>query len=89
MARSCTGVPDSPILMSILMSPTTRFEDDIGEETPFIPNDDPVPCKPTPLPTAQISILLSLWVAEAVVEHSITPYINQVRYWLRCLCYPC
>ena len=79
MARSCTGVSDSPIAMSTNMSPTTRFEDDVGEETPFIPNDDPVPRKPTPLPTFQISILLSLWVAEAVVEHSISPYINQVR----------
>ncbi|KAI0250883.1 MFS general substrate transporter [Lactifluus subvellereus] len=59
------------------MSPT-RFEDDVGEETPFIPVDDPVPRKPTQLPTAQISILLSLWIAEAVVEHSITPYINQL-----------
>lgn len=69
------------------MSPT-RFEDDDvdrEEETPFLKNDDdddnvPAPRKPTPLPAMQISVLLSLWVAESVVDHSIGPYLNQVRW---------
>ncbi|KAH9980690.1 MFS general substrate transporter [Russula compacta] len=69
------------------MSPT-RFEDDDvdrEEETPFLKNDDdddddvPAPrSKPTPLPAVQISVLLSLWVAESVVDHSIGPYLNQL-----------
>jgi hypothetical protein len=67
-----SGLP--PIVMS-----TVTFEDDVDEETPFIQTDDSAPRKPTPLPKTQISILLTLWIAEAVVANSITPYINQVR----------
>jgi len=71
------------------MSLTTFEDDDVDreEETPFLkseiddPDSDAVPRKrPTPLPKRQISILLTLWVAESIMEHSISPYINQVRY---------
>ena len=69
---------DSPPAMSL-----TTSEDDIDyeDETPFLKNDDRdiLPRKPTPLPTAQISVLLSLWIAESVMDHSISPYLNQVR----------
>ena len=65
------------------MSPTT-FEDDLNDyedETPFLKNDDldALPCKPTPLPMKQVSVLLVLWVAESIVGPSISPYLNQVR----------
>ena len=55
------------------------FEAD--EETPFLPNQDVSPTR-TPLPTAQISILLTAWFAESITMHSISPYINQVKYVL-------
>ena len=60
--------------------------DDNDEETPFlqIPSDD-TPYKPTPLPTAQVSVLLLPWIAEAIVAHSISPYINQVRWYFGCV----
>ncbi|KAH9030855.1 MFS general substrate transporter [Lactarius deliciosus] len=61
----------------------TRFEDDheIDEETPFLPNrEGPSDLKPTrtPLPTAQISILLTAWLAESILSNSISPYLNQL-----------
>ncbi|KAH9059717.1 MFS general substrate transporter [Lactarius vividus] len=63
------------------MSPT-RFEDnhEIDEETPFLPNQDPPDLNPTqtPLPIAQISILLTIWLAESILSHSISPYLNQL-----------
>ncbi|KAI0302824.1 member of major facilitator multidrug-resistance DHA1 sub-family [Multifurca ochricompacta] len=58
------------------MSPI-RFEDNPDEETPLFQNSD-APQKPTPLPKAQILILLSVWLAESIVSHSISPYINQL-----------
>ena len=64
-----------------------RFEDnfEIDEETPFLPIQDsevlpdlsPIQ---TPLPTAQISILLTAWLAESIISQSIGPYLNQVQY---------
>ena len=65
----------------------TTFEDDdvdYEDETraPFLKNDDhdaQTPRKPTPLPIRQFSVLLSLLLAESVVENSISPYLNQVR----------
>jgi hypothetical protein len=64
--------------------PTTTFEDEVidyEDETPFLENDDrdAPPRKPTPLPTKQISVLLVLWIAESVIDNSISPYLNQVR----------
>ena len=64
--------------------PPTTFEDDVieyGDETPFLKNDDPdaLPHKPTPLPMKQISVLLVLWIAESVIDNSISPYLNEVR----------
>ncbi|KAH9030854.1 MFS general substrate transporter [Lactarius deliciosus] len=61
----------------------TRFEDDheIDEETPFLPNQEgPSDLKPTqtPLPTAQISILLTAWLAQSILSNSISPYLNQL-----------
>jgi hypothetical protein len=67
---------------------STTFEDDdvdYEDETraPFLKHDNHdapiIPRKPTPLPIRQFSALLSLWLAESIVEHSISPYFNQVR----------
>jgi hypothetical protein len=38
---------------------------------------------PTPLPIAQISILLTAWLAESILIHSISPYLNQVQATVR------
>jgi hypothetical protein len=67
--------------------PYTTFEDDDVDyedeaQAPFLKNDDPdppIPRKPTPLPKKQFSVLLSLWIAESVMQNSISPYLNQVR----------
>jgi hypothetical protein len=61
----------------------TRFADDDDvdreeEEIPFLGTRD-VLRRPTPLPKFQISVLLTLWVASAIVDNSIGPYLNQVR----------
>jgi len=57
----------------------TRLEEDVDEETPFLQNEDtPRKPAPTPLPRTQIAILLSVWIADSVVSHSIGPYLNQV-----------
>ncbi|KAH9030856.1 major facilitator superfamily domain-containing protein [Lactarius deliciosus] len=62
-----------------------RFEDNhaIDEETPFLPNQGVPPGLKqtrtrTPLPTAQISILVTAWLAESILSHSISPYLNQL-----------
>ncbi|KAH9974962.1 member of major facilitator multidrug-resistance DHA1 sub-family [Lactifluus volemus] len=60
------------------MSPTTDLFEYADEEAPLIERDDSASPKPTPLPKVQISILLSLWTAEAILTNSITPYINQL-----------
>jgi hypothetical protein len=62
-----------------MRSPARSADDNDDEETPLlhVQNDD-TPHKPTPLPIAQISVLLLPWIAEATVSNSITPYINQV-----------
>ncbi|KAH9165754.1 MFS general substrate transporter [Lactarius sanguifluus] len=55
-----------------------RFEDDnLDEETPFLPKDN-AERKPTPLPRLQIAILLSIWLVESIISHSISPYLNQL-----------
>ena len=60
-----------------------RFDDDGNEETPLLHvQSDETPRNPTPLPTAQIAVLVFPWVAESIVEHSISPYLNQVRWSL-------
>ncbi|KAH9054504.1 MFS general substrate transporter [Lactarius vividus] len=62
----------------------TRSEDEHApdEETPFLTNQEvpPPDSKPTrtPLPMAQISILLTAWLADSILSHSISPYINQL-----------
>jgi hypothetical protein len=58
----------------------TRFEDnpEPDEETPFLSNQKALPPTRTPLPTAQISILLTAWLAESITAQSISPYLNQV-----------
>jgi hypothetical protein len=62
------------------MSPTAALFEYADEEAPLIERDELATSpKSTPLPKVQISILLSLWIAEAVLSNSITPYINQVR----------
>ena len=79
---------------SMSTSLTTFEDDDVDnnedeDETraPFLKHDDhdaPIPRKPTPLPIRQFSVLLSLWLAESIVEHSISPYLNQVRNGVQC-----
>ena len=60
----------------------TRLEDNQGvdEEAPLLPNRLSDPNHPTqsPLPIAQISILLTAWLAESIICQSISPYLNQV-----------
>jgi MFS family permease len=61
----------------------TRFEDnhEVDEETPFLPNQEVLPdsnSTRTPLPIAQVSILLTAWLAESITSHSISPYLNQL-----------
>ncbi|KAI9452901.1 MFS general substrate transporter [Lactarius psammicola] len=63
----------------------TRLEDnrEVNEETPFLPDQEAllVPGSNqtrTPLPTAQISILLTAWLTESMLSNSISPYLNQL-----------
>jgi len=61
------------------MRPPARSGDNDDEETPLLRvQGDGTSLKPTPLPTAQISLLVLPWIAETIVSHSISPYINQV-----------
>jgi len=64
------------------MPPTTFEDDDVDyeDETPFLKNDDDdVPRhKTSSLPMMQIAVLLSAWVAESVMDHSISPYLNEL-----------
>ncbi|KAH9005485.1 MFS general substrate transporter [Lactarius hatsudake] len=56
----------------------SRFEDNHhGEETPLLPKDDTTR-NPTPLPKLQIAVLLSVWLIESLISHSISPYLNQL-----------
>ncbi|KAH9023398.1 MFS general substrate transporter [Lactarius pseudohatsudake] len=55
-----------------------RSEDDhVDEETPFFPKDNATR-NPTPLPRLQITALLSIWLVESIISHSISPYLNQL-----------
>jgi hypothetical protein len=74
-----TNLVHTPNLTYVPMSPTIDLFEYADEEAPLIERDDSASPKPTPLPKVQISILLSLWTAEAILSNSITPYINQVR----------
>ena len=57
-----------------------RLDDGVDEEAPLLPvKDNDTSLKSTPLPTSQIAVLASVWLAETVVEISISPYLNQVR----------
>jgi hypothetical protein len=60
-----------------------RFNNYDNDETPLLraQSDDAgdAPHKQTPLPATQISVLVLPWIAESIVAHSISPYINQVR----------
>ncbi|KAH9030844.1 MFS general substrate transporter [Lactarius deliciosus] len=63
--------------------PLTRFEDDQvpDEEAPFLPSQEVPPdlnLIRTLLPTAQICILLTAWLADSILSHSISPYLNQL-----------
>ncbi|KAF8267246.1 MFS general substrate transporter [Lactarius quietus] len=64
------------------MSPT-RFENnrEVDEETALLPSQkvlsDSNPTQ-TPLPIAQIVILLTAWLAESIICQSISPYLNQL-----------
>ncbi|KAH9005447.1 MFS general substrate transporter [Lactarius hatsudake] len=58
----------------------TRFENshEIDEETPLLPDQEDLNPTQTPLPTAQISILLTAWLADSILCNSISPYLNQL-----------
>ena len=64
------------------MSLTKDDHEADDEETPLLPSREDLPPARTPLPIAQISILLTAWLAEGVTSQSIIPYINQVLYTL-------
>ncbi|KAN0136088.1 major facilitator superfamily [Lactarius tabidus] len=61
----------------------TRLEDDheLDEDAPFLQDQEVLPhVTPTrtPLPIAQLSILLTAWFAESIISQSISPYLNQL-----------
>ncbi|KAH9027355.1 MFS general substrate transporter [Lactarius hengduanensis] len=61
----------------------TRFEDDheLDEEAPFLSDQEvrtDLNSTPTPLPKAQICVLLTAWFAESVLTGSISPYLNEL-----------
>jgi hypothetical protein len=63
----------------------TRLEDDheLDEDAPFLQDQEVLPhLTPTrtPLPIAQLSILLTAWFAESIIAQSISPYLNQVQF---------
>ena len=70
-------------LLTFPMSLTTLEDDDVDyeDETPFLQDDAQNSSlrKQTPLPIKQISFLLLPGIAESIVDHSINPYLNQVR----------
>ena len=49
------------------------------EETPLLQRDNE-PRKPTPLPKAQMFLLLLIRLAEPITSHSIIPYISEVYF---------
>ena len=63
--------------------PLTSFEENhkVDEETPLLP-DRKIPSisNPTqmPLPIAQITIVLTVWLAESIISQLMSPYLNQV-----------
>jgi hypothetical protein len=72
--------------MSLRMSEENH---EFDEETPFLPNEEALPHSTpteTPLPTAQVFVLLTAWLAEAITSQSISPYLNQVQYALIPIC---
>lgn len=61
------------------MRSLARPDDTNDEETSLLQaQGDDTSHKPTPLPTTQIAILVLPWIAETIVYHSISPYVNQV-----------
>jgi hypothetical protein len=61
------------------MRAPTRSDVNDDEETPLLHvQGEDTTLKSTPLPAAQISILILPWIAETIVSHSMSPYINQV-----------
>ncbi|KAI9443984.1 MFS general substrate transporter [Lactarius indigo] len=61
-----------------MLQPLLRFEDDhLDEETPLLPENE-VTRKPTPLPSGQIALVLSVWFVESIISNSISPYLNQL-----------
>lgn len=49
------------------------------EETPLLQRDN-APRKPTPLPKAQLFLVLLIRLAEPITANSISPYISEVRW---------
>jgi hypothetical protein len=58
--------------------PHKRSQGTPDEETPLL-RDGNLQRKETPLPLAQILVLLLLQLSEPITSSSIRPYINQVR----------
>jgi len=58
----------------------TKINDNDSDETPLLRvQSGDAPRKQTPLPIFQISVLVLPWMAESIMAHSISPYINQVQ----------
>lgn len=49
------------------------------EETPLLQRSN-APRQPTPLPKAQLFLLLLLRLAEPITSNSISPYISEVNF---------
>ena len=68
------------------MRSPTRSGDSNDEESLLLSvHSDNIPQKATPLPIAQVSVLVLPWIGESIVFCSIGPYINQVGHIFRCL----
>ncbi|KAI0290669.1 MFS general substrate transporter [Russula brevipes] len=63
----------------VSLARVARLDDNSNEETALLPvQSNDAPHEPSPLPRAQISVLVLPWITESIVSHSISPYINQL-----------
>ena len=67
-------------LNGLMGSPAECDDSDNHDETPLLrAQSHNAMYRQTPLPAAQISVLVLPWIADIMVTYSISPYINQVR----------
>lgn len=66
------------------MSVTTRDEEHSpGEDTPLLSSEPPLQRPPTPVPWAQVWILLVLQLAEPISSQVIYPFTPEVCHFLQ------